>query len=359
MKDSKNIYTLLNEIETNIDDYEKEELNDIEKQNLKNNFRKSTKKKFNFKKLGTIAVALALAIGILGQTNFGKNVYAAAESKISEISYSIGKALGIKGNIEPCANVVDQIVKKNGVEVKLDNVIVDKNELFFSTVTKIDKPMNVDENEMQYDFDIYVNGKMLTTYTGSFFSKAIDDSENMFFHIYSINNEAIDATKDMDIKIVLHDLYYEPEKCINGKWTFEFTANGTELAADTYVFPLNYSFNIGKQNYNLKEFRWNPVNKKIIGTTKGNPAYYYIVLEGHDDLGNKVIFNSSSEIYNEDSDSTDLTFEHDDYYGELSKATSITLTPYVSKPVPIGGDEESDEYKPKQVGEEFTIFLKK
>ncbi len=38
MKESKNIYEFLNEIDLNIDDYEKEELSDIEKKNLKKNF---------------------------------------------------------------------------------------------------------------------------------------------------------------------------------------------------------------------------------------------------------------------------------------------------------------------------------
>jgi len=68
-------------------------------------------------------------------------LYAAAESKVLEISYSIGKALGIERNIEPYAKVVNQIVEDNGVEVKLTDVIVDKDELIFSTIVNTNKPV--------------------------------------------------------------------------------------------------------------------------------------------------------------------------------------------------------------------------
>ena len=50
MKDSKNVYELLNHIDIDLEDYDTEVLNDMEKQNLKNNFRKSRKSRFSFKK---------------------------------------------------------------------------------------------------------------------------------------------------------------------------------------------------------------------------------------------------------------------------------------------------------------------
>jgi hypothetical protein len=153
MKGSKNVYEFLNEVDFNIGDYKKEELNDIEKENLKYNFRKSTKKKFNVKKFGAIAAALILSIGVLSQTNFGRNVYASTQSKVSEISYSIGKALGIKRNIEPYANVVDQVAESNGVEVKLTDVIVDKDELIFSTIVNT----NTAVDGISFNYDIFIN----------------------------------------------------------------------------------------------------------------------------------------------------------------------------------------------------------
>lgn len=136
MKNSKSIYEILNDIDVNIEDYEKEGLNDMEKENLKRTFRKNIRRKFNFKRFAAIAAALILTIGVLGQTNLGRQVYAAAESKITEISYSIGKALGIERDIEPYANVVNQVVEDKGIAVKLTDVIIDKDELIFSGIVE-------------------------------------------------------------------------------------------------------------------------------------------------------------------------------------------------------------------------------
>ena len=108
MKGSKNVYELFNHMDIDLEDYDREVLNDMEKRSLRNDFKKNSKQRFSFKKFGTIAAIAVLTIGLLSQTNFGKNVYAAAESKVSEISYSIGEALGIKRNIEPYANVVNK-----------------------------------------------------------------------------------------------------------------------------------------------------------------------------------------------------------------------------------------------------------
>ncbi len=358
MKESKNIYEFLNEIDFNIDDYEKEELSDIEKKNLKKTFRKTTKKKFNVKKISAIAAALTLTIGVLSQTSFGKNVYAAAESKVLEISYSIGKALGIKRNIEPYANVVNQVVEDNGIEVKLTDVIVDKDELIFSTIINTNKPVD----GCDFDYDIFINGKKLKNYGASGSSGAIDGSNILYCETYCVDVKGIDTKENVDIKIVLSDLDYylynsegtaiEEKGKISGKWEFEFTANGSELTANTYTLPLEYSFNIDNIKYILEEFRYNPVNQKIYGRIEGNKSSDYdIKLEGQDDLGNSVHFGMSRMSGNK------FILRYENVYGNLSdEATSITLVPYAVK-FPEESGRMSNDWK--QTGEKFTIFLNK
>ena len=60
MKDSKNIYELLNQIDFDIEDYKKEQLTDVEKQSLKKSFRKSISRKRDFKKIAASASALIM-----------------------------------------------------------------------------------------------------------------------------------------------------------------------------------------------------------------------------------------------------------------------------------------------------------
>ncbi len=176
----------------------------------------------------------------------------------------------MKKNIEPYANVVNQVVENNGVEVKLTDVIIDKDELIFSTVINTNKAVS----GFNLDYNIYINGKKLRDYGGSGLSGAIDDSKTLFHEMYSFEVKGIDTKEDVDIRIVLENFNYYieglekgeiKEERIKGKWEFEFTANGRELAANTYALPLDYSFGIDNTKYILEEFRYNPVNQKIYG----------------------------------------------------------------------------------------------
>ncbi|HZJ76919.1 MAG TPA: DUF4179 domain-containing protein [Oscillospiraceae bacterium] len=363
MKDSKNVYELLNQMDFDIQDYEREDLSDIERKRLKVDFRRRNRRKVNLKKVTAIAVTLILAVGIFSRTSFGKNVYATAQSKVSEISYSIGKALNIERNIEPYANVVDQIAENKGVEIKLTDVIIDKDELIFSTIINTNQPMD----GFHFNYHIFVNGKKLKNYGAIGSAGAIDGFDNLFFETCAVDIKEIDTDENVDIKIVLKDLSYyyvgdrmgelkegesiERER-IKGKWEFEFNANGKELMAKTHALPIDYSFSIDDAKYVLEEFRYNPVNQKIYGRIKNKSKDSYAVdLRGHDDLGNEVVF------YLGTLSSEDLIFRYSNIDGDLSdEIKSITLTPYAAK-YPKRSGRMNSEYK--QVGEKFTVFLNK
>lgn len=351
MKDAKNIYELLNDMDINLEDYDKKELDDMEKRRLKNNFRKTKMKKVNLRKIGTIAVVAVFTIGLLGQTNLGKNVYAAAQSKVSEISYSIGEGLGIKRNIEPYANVVNKVVEDKKVEVKLTDVIIDKDELIFSTIINTNKPVS----GIDFDYDIIINGRKLSIDSASCKHEGIEGSETLFLLTHFVETKGIDLKQNLDIKIVFYNLNYrvgEEDKRVKGNWEFEFNASGSELMADTHVLPINYSFSIDDQKYTLEEFRYNPVSQKIFGKIEGKTREpYWIDLKGYDNLGNEVVFFLASVSGEE------LIFKYENMYRNLSdEITSITLAPYVTK-TPEDRETTSDDVK--KAGEEFTIFLMK
>ncbi|WP_409229319.1 DUF4179 domain-containing protein [Gudongella sp. SC589] len=356
MKNSKNIYDLLNEMDFDIEDYKKEELNDIEKKKIKNNFNKSQKRKFHLKRIGSIAVALLLTVGIISQTDLGKSVYAIAESKISKISYSIGKALHIERDIQPYSNVINQTVEENGIEVKLTEVIIDQDELLFSTIIST----NIPSDGISLGYEIFINGeKLISNYSGGS-NINIDDSGTRFIKTLSVEAKDISIKESVDIKIILKDLKYyyikddlnnSREEKTKGKWEFEFTANGKDLTAESYSLPINYVFNIGKQKYKLNEFRYNPVNQKIYGTMQEDCKESYAVgLIGYDNLGNEVRFKIQGENNGE------IVLSYSNLNRDLSDdATSITLVPYGFE---ITEKEGSWNKNAKPIGEEFTIFLK-
>lgn len=355
MKNSKNIYELLNKVEFNLDDYEKQEITDIEKKNLKNTLRdklkNSTRKRYNLKKLGSIAVALVLTVGVFSQTSFAKEVYSITHSKVSQISYSIGKALGIERDIDIYSNVVNKVVETNGIEIKLTDVIIDKEELIFSTILSTNEPID----GIDYDFNIFINGKRIKNYSGTGVSGPIDDTQSVFFQVNSVDIKEIDTEGNLDIRIELNNLSYyiaNEKEGVKGKWKFEFIASGDELMANTSTLAIEYTFSIDDTDYILEEFRYNPINQKIFGKVKKRTTdSYEIDLRGYDNLGNEVIF-FLNRMHDEE-----LTFKYENIYGDLSdEITSITLVPYARK-LPRESGKISGDYK--QVGNEFTILFKK
>lgn len=357
VKDNKSIYEFLNEIDFDIDEYNREDLTDIEKKNLKNTFKDNFKKRKmqNMKKFISIAAAALIIVGIFSQTNFGREVYASTQSMISEMSYSLGRALGIERNVEIYSNVVNKVVEDKGIEIKLTDVIIDKDELIICTVVNINRPVD----GFSWNYSLFINGKKIRPWGGTGWSGKIEGSDMIFTQIDYMVIEDINTKEDIDIKIVFNELDYFTsqdnklvEGNVKGNWTFEFTADGSELSKDTHVMPLDYSFQIGNQIYSLEEFRYNPVSQKIEGRVEGESKdFYQLDLRGLDNLGNEVNFYLS-RMSNED-----LVFKYENFYKEFSdEVTSITIAPYAAK-MPKESGRMNNNYE--QVGEEFTIFLNK
>lgn len=356
MKESKNIYESLNDMDFSIEDYEIHELNELEKKKLKNSFKKNRKKYFNFKKVCGIAIAVSLTIGVLSQTHFGEKVCAAAQSKVSEISYSIGKVLNIEKNIESYVKVIGETKEDKGIEVKLDEVIIDKDRIVFNTIYNTTKPVN---GAYFKNVDFFINGKKIDHFSSSIKSGSLDENDTLFYSLNTYKVEGIHEMEDIEIKLVLKDLEYyieengkeEIEEIKKSKWDFEFTANGKELALETKSLSIDYTFNIENTDnhiFKLKELEYNPIRQTIIGEHEiigEHTNTYFIQLRGYDNLNNKIIFFIKS------AGAAGLVFEYERNYAFLEdwsdEITYITLAPFVEDGSPKG----------KQVGKEFTIYL--
>lgn len=353
MKDSKNIYQFLNQVDFDIEDYNCEELNNIEKKRLKKTFKKSIRNKTSLKEFGIAAAILILTVGILLRTPFGRYVYAAAESKILEISYSIGRIFNIERDIKPYINMINEIKKDKGIEVKLSEVIVDNDRLVFNTILNTTEPV---EGVSFENVDLFINGKKIPNKLGiSQKTGFVDDTKTLFYSLCSYGINRIDQMEDIEIKLVLRDLRYyigelkDTEGVKSGKWEFEFNANGKELVLKTKSLPIDYTFTIDNQVYSLEELEYNPLRQTIKGKREIIGEYEYplrIELQGYDNLNNRIIFFIDS------SSPEGVVFEYQKNYGFLrewsDEITSITLTPFAM-----------DYPEGKQIGKEFTIFLNK
>lgn len=350
-----NIYSLLNEANIDLDEYKKEDFNDIEKESLKKNIRKSIKKSRK-QNVGKKIIAAAAIIAVLVGMSFG-NTGAYAISKINLFSESISSFLGIERNLEDYNTVVNKSVTDNGVTVKLNEVVLDDNELLISTNISSERILKEHES-WGSEMTLYINNKKVKFTGEGGGRKRIDDYTTQQVARYDLASiKDMDLSGDLNIKIVYSKMMVNYNDDINGTWKFEFKTNGDRLKIDTKTVKLGYGFNIENgDKYILEKYTDNALGQKIYGKIINNSTErgsYAILLKGHDDLGNKVIF----DLIKGTKDEFLLKYENVLVGNMSEKASKLILTPYAVKmPEKSGKEPGFDEYE--KVGDEFTINIK-
>lgn len=343
----KDIYEILNDSNIDIDKYKKYDLNDIEKEKLKNNFKNSVKNKKSIKKLPiAIAMSLILATGLI-TTNLGSEILVSAAITTSNIS----SYLGLNKNLDNYSTIINKSISKNGVTISINDVILNNNELIVSSTIQSSKGDATKEGFHEFG-NILINGKSVNL-NASGSARAIDKSTMESVSNYALPD--IDLSKEVNIKIIYSDVLVG-DKFIYGPWIFEFKTNGSELSKDTKRINLDNKFTLENGNeLTLTKFTSNAIGQEIFYTIKNsNPTdknAYDIKLVGTDNLNNPIEFDLSSGNY------TGGILKLEPVLGKLSdKATSISLTPYAVK-FPEKSGKLSDDFK--KIGNEFTIDLSK
>lgn len=350
MKD--NIYDMINDGQFENENYDIEVLSDVEKKKYKTNVRKSIGgREMSRRKYKGIAAAVIFAVlgtGFLA-TDVGAQV-------MIEVSESIGSALRVDKNIDDYKTVVNKCVSDSGVNIQLNEVILNKNQLIISTDISSDKKLEEYESYHPQEI-VYINNKKvkITGATGS--SRNIDEYTTESVMEYDLDSlEESDLTGDIDVKIVYTNVSTFSENTIRGKWKFEFKTNGDALKKDTYEKNLDYEFLLDNgQKITLEKYTSNAVCQNIYASVENvnKKESYDILLKGHDDIGNEV------EFYVSRGRKGYLDFKYDNYHKNIDdNAKILTLTPYAVKMPEQGGKmPDRDEYV--KVGDEFTIDINK
>lgn len=344
----KNIYDLLNEVEIDLNEYNKEEFTDIEKRKTKNIFKKSIRKNTTLYKKYVSTASIGLLVVTLFTTNLGDNVLAYANT----LAYDIASYLGIEKNLDEYKTVVNQSISKNGLTVQLNEVVLDNDQLVVSATSKYNEKL--ENGSISLGSSIYINGERVNN-GGSGSSKQLDDYTVEAVKFHNIKND-IDGdldylNGDLNVKVVFSDPIING-KTVSGQWAFEFKTNGDELALNTKEILLDYSFKLDNdQEIILKKYTSNNLGQKIYFSKESEGTDYDMLLKGHDDLGNQVEFYmSSANAYNG-------MFKLETINGNLDEnAKKLYLTPYAVK-FPDKSGKMSNDFK--KVGEEFTIDLLK
>ncbi len=356
---SKNIYDMLNDYNINFDELKEEGFNDIEKKKIKYNFKKSINKenkKSNKRKKTIIAATFigALFIGFIG-TDVGATVVYG----IKMASYEIATFLGIKKDLSSYKTVVNKTLSNYELEIKLNEIILDNDELIISSTFK-PKDEKLEGKSIFLIPEVFVNGSSLgVTMAGGLGGIIIDDSGYSTAMEYSFKEEEYNG--DLDIKITYRDMFINQEFKRTEPITFEFTTSSEELANNTKKIELNNTFTLASgEEIKLNKYTSNVISEKIyysIDRKGKDETPYYIKLKGQDNEGNKIAFTLSKGTSNWGV----LKLDNKEY--KISEtATSITLAPYAIQ-FPIENNksdnniEQINDNDLTQIGEEFSIQI--
>lgn len=360
----KNIYDMFNDIDVDLNEYEKEDFNDLEKQKVKNKFRKSIKSdnssKKIYKKYISVASIAIISIALISQTRIG--LY--AHSALEDIAEIIKISLGVDNQIKEYSTNIKQSVTRRKLTVKINDAILDGKELILYMSRDYDKELAQNEYLNLVSENLYINGKKINGTVKGYYGQ-VDKNKEDFILGYELPKE---YTGDINVKLRIMDAAITKTddknyfKRIIGPWSFKFKVNGDKLNKDTKHIELNKKLELDTgSTMDITSYRGNILNQTInLSMTdhksmKNELENGFIVLKGRDNLGNKVEFTQHSADVDKEKTFYEYRFNKDEYRFNRD-AEYIKVTPYLSYL-----EKENNEYitKYKKIGSEITINLNK
>ncbi|MDF2544159.1 MAG: hypothetical protein K0S47_3877 [Herbinix sp.] len=338
------LYSLLNDVTTDVTTYKKETLTSIDKAIMKKKVIDSLKKKRNYNSILKVACTVC-AIILVGGIFFGNEIEASAKS----IIWQINNFLGIDKDLQDYTTVLNTSQSDHGYTITLNEIILDERKLIITTTVQGDEKLAEIGAPVG---DVYIYGKKASLSSGGS-SKLLNDYTMQSISEYELIN--IDTKEELEIEINYNQIGYG-ETSIEGNWEFTFIADGSALAADTIHIPLNNEFVLpNKAVIHLTEYTRNSLGEKIYFTISGvsdsMKADYDMKLVGEDDLTNTVKFYLS---YINGKEGRGCFVRTNPGRYDSSEATSVTLIPYAVKFPQASGRLSHDFVK---AGEEITIYL--
>lgn len=326
----KDIYTLLNEVTTDLNDYKKEQLTEMEQKKMMKKFTaKREKKNSNYKKYVAVASLAVISFGAIGSIP--------TFASTNPTMYKLANIMGINKDLDSYTTAINKPVTDGDITMELGEVLYDKENNKLKFVTVISSDEKVIEGKHWSTFSrIYINGEQINV-ASYYETKVIDENKVAIVAEYLLD-ESYDGV--MDIKIV-NNMVEVNDEVKKGKWDFEFTTDGTQLASDTNVISINKEIELDKETkFVIEKYTQNDLNE------------YLIMFKGKDNLVNEVIF----DFY------FGNTYQGGEYRLNKEKsnlspeATSITLDVYALE-LPKEGGSITNDYE--KVGDSFTIELGK
>lgn len=333
----QNIYGLLNDIEIDLSELNREDFTEIEEKRMMKKFRRGVSKKKGYKKYVGTAAVLMISAGILG------SIPTFATTNI--VAYSIAELLGIEKNLENYATVINKAITKGNITIQLNEVILNGKELTVSTTITSKEPFKTAHANAHASAAIYVNGKQVAWAAGGS-AEQVDE-----YTVKEVMNYQLEDvyTGELDMTIIFSGMRVDYAKQ-RGLWKFEFTTSGEELAGQTKSQEINQVYTLlNKTQLTLIRYEANDMGEKMYFTSSKAGADYDLELRGTDNLGNPIVFTFSNQK------GTNGVLKLNDHFSVKDEnASSYTLELYAVK-FPEESGRLSNDFE--KIGEAFSIIL--
>lgn len=301
--------------------------------------REKREERKNFR--GMYAAACAALILFAGTAFFGDEVHA----MIRQISWSIGNALGISGDLANYREVVNTSAADKGYIITLQEAVAGEEKLVINYTLQREDGGSMDEI-LTADGSLYINGKNVTDSVGGS-AEFLDEEQKAVGVVLEYFVEDMDLSGENDFRI--HFDRIGATDSLEGEWNFAFRADGADLIADTKRTAIGKTFELPNGGQiTLEEFTANELEQRISYTLSDASDYFYKV-EAEDSNGNRAEFG----VRTQDKDSGHMQNEEIIQDGRLdAEAESAAITLYAME-MPEESGRIDDDYV--QVGETFTI----
>lgn len=350
MSMNREAYELANRINTELDaerSYLTEGPGDIMTKKYKDTVlqeikKEKQKKKSTFRK--TSAAACAALILLAGTVAFGDEVHA----MIRQVSWSIGNALGIAADLADYREVVNTSVADSGYVITLQEAVVSEEKLVINYTLQREDGEAMEEMPTA-DGGLYINGKNVTDGVGGSV-EFLDEEQTIVGVVLNYYVSGIDFSKENHFRLAYDRIGITDS--VKGKWEFEFTADGTDLIADTKRINIDRSFELPDGvTVTLEEFTTNDLEQRISYSFSGTTDYIFKA-EAVDSTGKQVEFG----VRTQDKRSGYMQNEEIIDDGRIDDgAESVTITLYAME-LPKESGQMSHDYI--QLGESFELQLR-
>ena len=278
-------------------------------------------------------------------------------------------------------------VSHHGVEMKLSEVLIEDNRVYFSLLVTIDPESPIRSIGFRsmpdsltigdISFDVVEDWR---SYSSSMnYDPSEKESPSMIVFHSDIPAQFLDEGL-IPMRLVIDGIYAHMSDSYEdfyGPWVFDFMVDGTKAKELTRVIPLDHEFRDAQSTYHVSELVFSPIRAKIsvfrtIAKEKKHIKIYNWVLSfaiphGNlagfiidDNRGNQVeIALIESDLDTESHEKMESVFFSDganNGWEWLKDAESVTLTPYV---ITLAGlENEAEGIAQYHAMEPFTVNLK-